>query len=248
MGTNKCLVKQLLCLYPLPHLSQRSSTRLIFLLLPSLTRGWPSLARRNLPSCRAVSPSVEAPSSMALSCPSGFPSVLSVPTSAAGGCDGRLAARTAREMPDFDTVFRRPLLMVIGRAVALSAPSATTSPMTAATAATLAAVFVMLFRRVTRWVALSELPRIEWELFLECDCRPGSPATFELEDIEGRCVNGLDVCCISWAGQRVTRACQHCSSWCIANSPRHWVKWRAPRQLRVRTSHTFVGLTGSFYL
>lgn len=41
MGTNKCLVKQLLCLYPLPHFSQRSSGRFF---LPSLTRGWPSLA------------------------------------------------------------------------------------------------------------------------------------------------------------------------------------------------------------
>src|SRR5690606_28664119 len=29
MGTNKCLFKQLLCLYPFPHFSQRSSGRLL---------------------------------------------------------------------------------------------------------------------------------------------------------------------------------------------------------------------------
>ena len=42
MGTNKCLDKQLLCLYPFPHFSHLRS--LAF--LPSFVRCWPSLARR----------------------------------------------------------------------------------------------------------------------------------------------------------------------------------------------------------
>lgn len=70
MGTNKCLVRQLLCLYPLPHFSQRRSGRLLF--LPSLDSGWPSLARRTLAVSMPFSPrsspdrSLES-SSMALS-------------------------------------------------------------------------------------------------------------------------------------------------------------------------------------
>ncbi len=93
MGTNKCLVKQLLCLYPFPHVSQRSSGRLL-LRPPSLLRGCPSLALRMRAFCRSASPSSADmsfnSSSMALSCMSAF---VSAPTNLwvgrlAGG-DGR---------------------------------------------------------------------------------------------------------------------------------------------------------------
>jgi hypothetical protein len=54
-GTNKCFVKQLLCLYPFPHFSHLSSTRLLF--FPSLVRGCPSLARLTRAFSKPVSPS-----------------------------------------------------------------------------------------------------------------------------------------------------------------------------------------------
>lgn len=126
MGTNKCLVKQLLCLYPLPHFSQRSSTRLLF--LPSLVRGWPSLARRiravwRPPSASSADISLES-SSIALSCPSGFGCIAKRFVGRLAGGEGRLptmAARAAADL-DIDIVLRRALT-AMGREATLSPPS-----------------------------------------------------------------------------------------------------------------------------
>ena len=146
VGTNKCLVKQLLCLYPFPHVSQRSSTRLIF--LPSRTRGCPSLARRTRDFCMP-SPSDMSlrSSSIALSCKSMLTLVatnLWVWVGRLAGGEGTLLAMLGREAPVLDMVLRRP--PIIGMAVALSPAS----DKTAATAAALALLPVTLFRRVTR--------------------------------------------------------------------------------------------------
>src|SRR5690606_18687598 len=88
-----CLFKQLLCLYPFPHFSQRSSGRLLFR-PPSLTRGWPSLAlltRALRKEESASSPDMSfSSSSMALSCP------LAAPCPAANLCVGRLAGGDGR--------------------------------------------------------------------------------------------------------------------------------------------------------
>jgi len=125
MGTNKCLVRQLLCLYPFPHFSQRSSGRLL-LRPPSFTKGWPSLALRTRlfwspePSS---SPEPFKSSSMALSCILNIPSVVTNlrPGRLAGG-DGKLPRAAVREKPFLDMVLRRELTP-IGRGMGLSAPS-----------------------------------------------------------------------------------------------------------------------------
>lgn len=73
-----------------------------------------------------------------------------------------------RAAADLDMVPRREL-EAIGSGVILSPASVKA----AATAATLADVLVMLFRRVTRWVALRAPDKAEWacecELLRECD-------------------------------------------------------------------------------
>ena len=215
MGTNKCLVKQLLCLYPFPHFSQRSSGRLLF--RPSLIRGWPSLALRTRAFWSASSPDMSlSSSSMALPC------ILTVPPAVtnlwegklAGG-DGRLPARPDRERLFLDKVFRR-LLTAMGSGVGLSPASWRA----AATAATLALVLVILLRRVTRWLPLRAAPMTECELVRECDCRlTDRPPDAELDDMDGRCVSGRDVWCIScqsrqrvstvWSAQHLKRTVMH---------------------------------------
>jgi hypothetical protein len=194
MGTNKCLFKQLLCLYPFPHFSQRSSGRLLFR-PPSLTRGWPSLALRTRAFWKAdaaSSPDMSfSSSSIALSCtlPAPCPVTNRRDGRLAGG-EGRLPMIADRERPFLDIVFRRELTPM-GSGMAMSPDSWNA----AATAATLAPVFVMLLRRVMRWAPLRALPRSECELFRECDCRlrvipPGT----EVDEIDGRCESGRVVC------------------------------------------------------
>ena len=115
----------------------------------------------------------------------------------AGG-DGKLPARPDRERLFLEAVFRRELT-AIGNGIGLSPASWRA----AATAATLVPVLVMLFRRVTRWEPLREAPMTEWEPVRECDCRlTESPPDMELEDMDGRCVSGRDVCCISWESRQ----------------------------------------------
>lgn len=76
-------------------------------------------------------------------------------------------------------------------------------------AATLAVVFVTDLRRVTRWVGLSEPVRSECELVREWDWRPGIPKE-EAAEMEGRCcINGLEVCCISWKGTEISAQLGH---------------------------------------
>jgi hypothetical protein len=82
----------------------------------------------------------------------------------AGG-EGKPTAMADRAMPCFDIVLRREP-MAIGSGIALSPASVKA----AATAATLVPVLVMLFLRVTRWFALSEVDSTECELFRECAC------------------------------------------------------------------------------
>ena len=197
VGTNKCLFKQLLCLYPFPHFSQRSSGRLLFR-LPSLPRGWPSLAlltRAFWKAESASSPDMSfSSSSMALSCtPAGPFPVTNLRVGRLAGGDGRLPTIADRERPALEMVLRRELT-AIGRGMAMSPDSWSA----AATAATLAPVFVMLLRRVMRWAPLRALPRSECELFRECDCRLSvRPPGTDVDEIDGRCVSGREVCCIS---------------------------------------------------
>lgn len=193
-GTNKCLVRQLLCLYPFPQVSHLSSTRLNFL-LPSLTRGWPSLARRMRAFCMLFSPSspdaLFGSSSIAFSLTSILPSKWNFCVGRLAGGEGRLPTIAARAAALFDVVLRRELTAI---GVTLSPP---TSLIAAAMAAAFAAVFVMDFRRVTRWLALRAPLRMEWELVREWDCRVVSPEE-EADESDGRCwFNGLVVCCIS---------------------------------------------------
>lgn len=110
----------------------------------------------------------------------------------AGG-EGRLPTTADRERPFLDIVLRRAL-MEMGSGIALSPDSCWRA---AARAATLAPVFVMLFRRVTRWVPLRDPESREWELVRECGCRAIDRAGMGLEDTEGRCESGREVCCIS---------------------------------------------------
>lgn len=115
----------------------------------------------------------------------------------AGG-DGRLPRTADRERPFLDIVLRRAL-MEMGSGIALSPDSCWRA---AVRAATLAPVFVMLFRRVTRWLLLKDPESKEWELVRECGCRAIVRAGVGLEDTEGRCERGREVCCISWKNSR----------------------------------------------
>jgi len=208
MGTNKCLFKQLLCLYPFPHFSQRSSGRLL-LRPPSLARGCPSLARLTRAFWNAESASSPdmslSSSSMALSCtPPMLLSVMNLRVGRLAGGEGRLATMAERERPFLDSVFRRELT-AMGRGMAMSPDSWRA----AATAATLAPVFVMLLRRVMRWAPLRALPRSECELFREWVCRLSvRPPGTDVDEIDGRCVSGREVCWISCpeGSERETRA------------------------------------------
>ncbi len=199
MGTNKCLVKQLLCLYPFPHVSQRSSGRL--LLRPSLTRGCPSLALLTRAFWESSSPSsadMLNSSSIALSCMVMFPSVdRNLWVGRLAGGEGRLPTMADREAPFLDMVFRRAE-MVMGSGIALSPASWRA----AATAAAWGAVLVMLLRRVTR-LALTAPTRTEWELLREWDWRLAikEPAA-EVGVTEKRCVSGFDEGWISCVDRR----------------------------------------------
>ena len=199
MGTNKCLVKQLLCLYPFPQVSQRRSGRLP--LRPSLRIGCPSLPLRRRAFSGSKSPSSADmsfnSSSIALSCMSMLESgVTNLWVGRLAGGEGRLPVMTDRGAPLLETVFRR-VEMAIGSGMALSPASW----IAAATAAVLVAVLVMLLRRVTR-LALAGPTRMEWELLRECDCRVAvKEPVVELEDREKRCVSGLDACWSSCAGR-----------------------------------------------
>jgi hypothetical protein len=184
-GTNKCLVKQLLCLYPFPQCSQRSSGRLN--LRPSLAWDWPSLALRPRAFWKESPSSGDAFSwsSMALSwcsCPSMF---VYLWTGMLAGGEGRPAA------PDLDI---RRLLILIGRAGTLSFMSPIAA---AAAAATMFALLLeTLLRRATRWEELRGPGRTVWEFVREWDCLAADIPGRELGR-DGRCVNGLVVCRIS---------------------------------------------------
>lgn len=190
VGTNKCLVRQLLCLYPFPHCSQRSSGRLLF--LPSLSSGWPSLALRTRVLSPPSSPDMSlSSSSMALSwVPVGMFIETNLFMGKLPGGEGRLPAIPDRDILFLDTVLRREPT-AIGSGVGRSPASCWRA---AAMAATLAPVLVMLFRRVTRWLPLSAAPMTEWEVLREWDWRVmDRPPDKEL-DIDGRWVRGLEVC------------------------------------------------------
>lgn len=117
----------------------------------------------------------------------------------AGG-EGRLPESVDLGIPFLDVVLRRALI-VTGRGMALS--PASLRPAATATAATLAPVMVMLLRRVTRWVGLSDPEETEWELFRECDSRlTNVPPVIELEDIDGRWDNGRGAACVSCSSRR----------------------------------------------
>jgi len=164
--------------------------------LPSLASGCPSLAlrRRALREGSSLSDASFGSSSMALSSTSILPSsAANLWVGRLAGGEGRLPARLRREPPLFlDTVLRRA--PAIGTAVTFSPASLRT----AATAAAEVAVLDMLFRRVTRWVGLSEEDRIECELLREWLWRADMlMVVVEEDDIEGRCASGLEACCIS---------------------------------------------------
>jgi hypothetical protein len=192
MGTNKCLDKQLLCLYPFPHLSHLRSLPLAF--LPSFISCCPSLAlliRDCLnPVCSSSSISSFSSSSIALSLRSNFPldvNRILWPGRLAGG-EGRLPRAVDLADALFDIVFRRWEIGIP------NVPSL--ASLTAATiAATLLAVFeVTLFRRVTLWFEMREPEETEWEWFRECDLGREP----EFADMERRCwLMGLEECCIS---------------------------------------------------
>jgi hypothetical protein len=179
VGTNKCLDKQLLCLYPFPHFSHLRSPALDF--LPSFTRCWPSLARlvRACLNPTSSSPSMSSSfwSSMALSFWSGFtPGAMLMrwPGRLAGG-DGSPAIP---DLPVFEVVFLRAEM---GMPIDVSPAS-----LTAATiAATLLTVFdVTLFRRVTLWLGTRDPDDTECEWFRAWDCRGREP---EWADVDRRC-------------------------------------------------------------
>lgn len=162
MGTNKCLVKQLLCLYPFPHLSHLRSPPLDF--LPSFMRCWPSLAllMRDCLKPEGSSSSISSfwSSSMALSPRSDFPleAIRILWLGRLAGGDGGLPR--AADLADalLDIVFRR---------LAMGTPKEA-SPPASLTAATIAATLLMLFdetlfRRVTRWFGMSEPDETELE-------------------------------------------------------------------------------------
>lgn len=140
-GTNKCLVRQLLCLYPFPQCSQRSSGRLN--LRPSFACGWPSLALRTRSFCKASPSSGDAFSwsSMALSWCSGFTSAFM------NLWAGMLAGgETMPPAPDFD-IRRAPMLMGKDGTLLFMSPIAAAA---AAAATMFALLFVTLLRRATR--------------------------------------------------------------------------------------------------
>lgn len=113
----------------------------------------------------------------------------------AGG-DGRLLrpAASGRRPPDFDV---RRLAMEIGSAETLSVISPI-APATAAATAAFAALFDTLLRRATRWPVVRGPEIIVWELLRECDCRVVEIPERELDDRDGRCVRGREVCRISY--------------------------------------------------
>lgn len=193
--THKCFVRQLLCLYPFPHCSHRSSIRLLF--LPSLVRGWPSLARliRLLESLSDSSPDVSWLSSMALL---PFSCLISALLGKLGGGDGRLPTKPDRTLDPLETVCLREDCVVMGRT-----DDRSLSRSTAARALTLAAGLVTDLRRVTRWLGLRELVSSEWEEW-ELARVWVLPVRVVVEDPErdGRCVNGLEDCCGSYRRQR----------------------------------------------
>ena len=165
VSTNKCLDKQLLCLYPFPHLSHLRSPAADF--LPSFIRCWPSLARLIRDCLNPVSSSSSisssfCSSSIALSL-SNFPvDVILIlwPGKLAGG-EGRLPSAPDLADEFFDIVLRR---LVIGIPTDVSPAS-----LTAATiAATLLAVFEdTLLRRVTLWAGIRDPDETECEWFRE---------------------------------------------------------------------------------
>jgi hypothetical protein len=88
----------------------------------------------------------------------------------------------ARGTPFLEAVLRRELT-AIGRTVE---PSPAASLIAAANPATFVAVFVIDFRRVTRWFALREVPSTtEWELVRACVCR-GTRPDAEAVESDGR--------------------------------------------------------------
>lgn len=140
-GTNKCLVRQLLCLYPFPQCSQRSSGRLN--LRPSFAWGWPSLALRTRSFCKASPSSGDAFSwsSMALSWCSGLTSAFR------NLWAGMLAGgETMPPAPDFD-IRRVPMLIGTDGTLLFMSPIAAAA---AAAATMFALLFVTLLRRATR--------------------------------------------------------------------------------------------------
>jgi hypothetical protein len=156
VGTNKCLVRQLLCLYPFPHLSHLRSFGCIF--LPE--DGWPSLALLMRDLLKALSSSSISSfwsSSIALSSFSDFRFNINDNLWL-----GRLLGGVASPayFPPFplDIVFLRDDIEI-----GIAREESPTSLATAATAAAFAVLAETLFRRVTRWVGLREPADIECE-------------------------------------------------------------------------------------
>lgn len=106
-------------------------------------------------------------SSIALSCPSGFGCIVNRWVGRLAGGEGRLPTIAVRAAAAGLDIVPRRALTAMGSAVTLSP----TSCRAATTAAAFAAGFVMLFRRVTRWVGLWTPDKAdrEWELLREWD-------------------------------------------------------------------------------
>lgn len=121
-------------------------------------------------------------SSIAFSGPSDFKFIENLWVGKLAGGEGKLPTIGGRAVAGLDMVPRRELT-AIGNGPTLSPASSRA----AATAATLAAVPVMLFRRVTRWVALRAPDKAEyvWELLREWDNGLEAPKEdAEVEEID----------------------------------------------------------------
>jgi len=131
-----------------------------------------------------------ASSSMASSGISPLATAMNLLAGRLAGGDGKLAAKADRLATLLEDTCRRPPPTIGMGAV----PS---SFRAAATAATLAALLVMDFLRVTRLLPLMGPgpTRSECELVREWDCLDESPD--DVADSDGRCVNGREDCCIS---------------------------------------------------
>ena len=161
-GTDRCFVKQLLCLYPFPHFSHFSSPLLLF---PSLfVRYEPSLARRALAFDPVLTFSIGRKSSSTTDSSSSMASPLASSPLPASPPMGYLSPVELLYLLD-----SRPRLLASVFRFKLPRfedvePFSSTSLSAAAIAATLlTALAFILLRLVTRWDGLTAPRETEWE-------------------------------------------------------------------------------------